>query len=69
MDITIRSDDGGEFKVGDRAFNYYDMEVGTIGEIDSRDNWFDFHQDNGRVVSLNGERICTIEFATRKGWV
>lgn len=51
---------------GDVAFNYYDRRVGTIGE-DQGGGWFDFVQD-GRIVSLNGERVCTLETAKRKGW-
>ena len=31
-------------------------------------HWFDFVQDDGRIVSLDGSRICSIEFAIRKGW-
>lgn len=30
--------------------------------------WFDFEQEDGRVCSLDGSRICSIEFAQRKGW-
>lgn len=31
--------------------------------------WFDFVQDDGTTVSLDGSRICTIDYAQRKGWL
>jgi len=32
--------------------------------------WFRFdHSDDGSYTSLDGSRICSVEFATRKGWI
>ena len=30
--------------------------------------WFDFHHADGSCASLDGSRICSVEFAERKGW-
>lgn len=32
------------------------------------DHWFDFDQDDGSHTTLNGERICSADYAQRKGW-
>lgn len=66
--IKYRTEDGGEVGENDRAFNYYDRKAGYIGQADTG-GWFDFHHDDGTVALLNGDRICTIEFATKKGWI
>lgn len=54
---------------GSRAYNYYDRQPGHIvtGTID-RDGWFTFQHDDGTLSVLNGERICSLEFAHGKGW-
>ena len=31
--------------------------------------WFDFKQDDGSGTTLDGSRICSIEYAQRKGWL
>lgn len=31
--------------------------------------WFDFIEDDGHVTSLDGSRICSIAYATRRGWI
>ena len=31
--------------------------------------WFDFIEDDGHITSLDGSRICSIEYATRRGWI
>ena len=83
----ITTSDRVELNEGDRAFNYYDMQAGVIGKIDSyaqpdpskgessstsvlrwSNYWFDFIQDNGTTTSLDGSRICSTQFANRKGW-
>lgn len=64
----IKTADGYRLQAGEKAFNYYDMYVGTIGDIDS-EGWFDFQGDDGQRAILNGERICSIESAERKGWM
>jgi len=53
--------------VGHRFYNYYDRKFGVVTMIDT-DGWFDFEQDDNTVAYLNGERICTVGFATAKGW-
>ena len=69
---VITTEDGVDLVEGDRAFNYYDMQPGTIGRLDpytqQGDQWFDFDHDDGTCAYLNGSRICTLEFAQRKGW-
>lgn len=32
-------------------------------------HWFDFRHDNGSRTSLDGSRICSIAYATRRGWI
>jgi hypothetical protein len=32
-------------------------------------HWFNFIHDDGTSASLDGSRICTNEFARRKGWM
>jgi len=34
----------------------------------NQDIWFDFKHDNGSTSILNGQRICTIEFAKSRGF-
>jgi hypothetical protein len=65
---TIFAEDGVELGVGDRAFNYYDRKSGAIEGPVYSDGWFEFRHDDGSRTSLNGERICSIGFAQRKGW-
>ena len=86
--MEIISADHKIFHEGDRAFNYYDMEVGVIGAIDSyaqpdtmkgqtcntpvedwNNHWFAFISDKGGQTSLDGSRICSIQFAVAKGWL
>lgn len=31
--------------------------------------WFEFNHDDGTTCSLDGSRICSLEYATRKGWI
>lgn len=31
--------------------------------------WFEFNEDDGRRTHLDGSRICTIEYAQRRGWL
>jgi len=38
--------------------------------VEEWDNyWFDFQHDDGTRALLDGSRICSIGYATRKGWV
>ena len=66
---SITTEDGIVLQVGDRAFNYYDHKPGTIQSL-SPDGWFDFHHEDGTSALLNGERICSLDFARRfHGWI
>ena len=56
---------GTSFNFGDRAFNHYDREFGTIGDECGQDGWFRFVQDNGRTCHLNGDRICSQKYAVK----
>lgn len=83
-EISIQTEDGVIVHEGDRVYNYYDMWPGTIvadsvrdyarggEEVNIKRNlWFDVRRDDGDerdTAMLNGERICTIAFAKRKGW-
>jgi hypothetical protein len=65
----IRTEDGVEVAPGDRAYNYYDRKAGRIDWVSSENGWFDFFHDDGTSAYLNGERICSLAFAQRKGWL
>jgi hypothetical protein len=77
-DEFIVTEDGVELKHGDRAYDYYSMKPGTIGKIDavldgdSNDRnqmpWFDFNHDDGTRTTLNGQRICSVEYARERGF-
>jgi len=81
--MKIKTEDGVMLEPGDRAFNYYDMKLGYIHPTremtdytaaghetnPNQDLWFDFMHDEGGVAILNGQRICSIRFAERKGWI
>jgi hypothetical protein len=64
------TEDGVTLKEGDRAYNYYDMKPGKIGKFSGNvpDPWFDFDHDDGTRALLNGQRICSVEFAKRRGF-
>ena len=67
----IRTEDGVEVSEGDRVYNYYDMKPGVIVEGTVRlmpDAWFDVRHDDGTTSVLNGERICSLEYAKRRGF-
>jgi hypothetical protein len=49
---------------GDRVFNYYDMKWVIIIEDPDKEGWFRTQTcGSGNGPLLNGERICTAEFA------
>lgn len=58
MITVIRTADGHELKIGDKAFNYYDCKWGVIERIDQGNGWFTFRHDDGTSTTLNGERIA-----------
>jgi hypothetical protein len=57
---------------GDRVYNYYDMWPGTIVTDPDDQGWFYVKPDPGssnrQQALLNGQRICTIAFAKRRGF-
>lgn len=79
---AVITEDGVTLQPGDNAYNYYDMKPGKIPTEDRlfsyynpdaapdahRDIWFKFQHTDGTVCLLNGERICTVAFARRRGF-
>lgn len=69
MVTKYRDDSGVWHKEGDRAYCYYTMKPGTVGEeLDREAGWFEFYYDDGTSDMLNGQRICSIEHAQLMGW-
>lgn len=69
--FQVTTEDGVVLNEGDRAYNYYDMKPGVIvpgSIVMAPDLWFVFAHDDGTRCTLNGQRICTIEFARRRGF-
>lgn len=66
--MDYRTEDRQTVTEGDRAFNYYDRKAGFVGP-DAGDGWFDFLQDDGTTVLLNGGRVCSTDFAVLSGWI
>jgi hypothetical protein len=65
----LKAADGTEFWQGDRMFNYYAMQAGTVVAVrPTHDGWFDFRNDDGSRDILNGERVCGFAHASRMGW-
>lgn len=62
-----RTEDGVMLSEGDRAYNYYSMKPGYIDRAHG-EGWFDFHHDDGTGTLLNGQRICTMDFAISRGF-
>jgi hypothetical protein len=57
---VVKTADGRLVTEGDRVFNYYDGEWGTVGRVGS-DGWFDHIREDGtRGALLNGERVCVV---------
>jgi hypothetical protein len=80
-EVEIMTEDDVIVHHGDRVYNYYDMQPGTIrvrqydvekitAETNIRqDIWFEFiFESTGGTTILNGQRICTISFAQRRGF-
>lgn len=80
----IRTEDDQIVSAGDLVYDYYDMEPGFIveGSLDKmpsrregqpvpfdakRDIWFTVRTDSGQHI-LNGERICSVSYAVRRGF-
>jgi hypothetical protein len=67
--MGIRTEDGVTLEAGDRAYNYYDRKSGRIMNEPGDEGWFDFQEVDGTIRSLNGERICSLEYAQSRGWL
>jgi hypothetical protein len=70
-ETLITTEDRAKLELGARAYNYYDMKPGTIGKLANTgdpDPWFNFDHDDGTHALLNGARICTIDYARRRGF-
>lgn len=68
-EFEVTTEDGVTLHFGDRAYDYYTMKPGVIGEGTlAPDIWFDFHHDDGTRCLLNGQRICSVEYAKRRGF-
>jgi hypothetical protein len=66
---TVRTEDGVTLNIGDEAYDYYGFNLGVItGPIDSA-GWFDLVTADGRKLYRNGERICSIAYARKRGWI
>jgi len=66
---TYRTEDGVELHTGDVAYDYYSMKPGRIGRaISGQEGWFDFEHDDGTVTMLNGQRICSMAYAVKRGF-
>lgn len=67
---SYKTEDGVTLTTGDRAYNYYEMKPGRIGKDAGAfpDPWFDFEHDDGTIGLLNGQRICSVEFAKSRGF-
>lgn len=75
--VVVRTADGfaatedwDNHKDDSRLFNYYDQKIGNImwQTVDSA-GWFTFIHEDSTIQHLNGDRICTMAHARRKGWV
>jgi hypothetical protein len=70
MRQQYRTEDGVIVQVGDRIYDYYSMKPGVIVRHagDMPDPWFDVRHDDGGLAVLNGQRICSIAYAKRRGF-
>lgn len=67
--MSYTTEDGAVVNEGDRVYNYYDMKPGVIGRSTFDGTWFTFTPDDGSQRNvLNGARVCTIEYAKRRGF-
>lgn len=76
MNFVI-SEDNVKIGVGDLAYNYYDMQPGRIERLEEKHQvgqegddkhglWFEFRHDDGSVALLNGQRICSMDYAVKR---
>lgn len=69
--MKYMTEDGCELETGDQAYDYYSMKPGKILKDHHSDHdpgWFDFEHTDGSVILLNGQRICTMGYAIRRGF-
>lgn len=64
---TVTAECGAQLREGDRAYDYYGMKPGVVGEV-GNDGWFLFSHDCGSRSLLNGQRICSMLFARLRGF-
>lgn len=69
--VTYITEDGEKVQTGDSVYDYYTMEQCRIGN-DKGGGWFEtlkaersYPDVRSTSGTLNGERICTIEYARR----
>lgn len=76
---TYVTEDGVTVREGDLVYDYYSMERVVIGEASGSDGWFATLRPGsvteerprgvrGTANQLNGQRICTLAFAQRRGF-
>lgn len=61
-----------DFKKGERGYNYYDCQWGTVLEdamtTEGWEGWFKFRNDDGHTTVLNDERVVVAAVAKRYGY-
>jgi hypothetical protein len=67
---VFTTEDGVQVGVGDTVYNYYEMKKGVIERYAGGypDPWFDVRHEDGTSSVLNGQRICSIEYARKRGF-
>lgn len=57
-------------KINDRAQPDPKKGQNSSTPIEAWSNyWFEFHHDDGSRTLLDGSRICSIRYASRRGWL
>jgi hypothetical protein len=64
----IRTEDGVTVYNGDRVYDYYSMEPGTVASEPDSQGWFYVRKADGSKTLLNGQRICTVAYARGRGF-
>jgi hypothetical protein len=79
MSKYIITEDGIQRTKGSVVYNYYDMKPGRIVDLDTdfqhgqegdlkNGLWFSVRHDDGSTSYLNGARICSMDFALKRGF-
>lgn len=66
--MDIITEDGATVGKNAIVYNYYDMEPVIIARDPDHQGWFEVRNSANEYNILNGQRICTIEFARRRGF-